>query len=108
MTDDFGIGYDLGSSSLDDVHKRERLASIKSVQPRKWPTFYPMLRREGYDIIRVLAEDGDYGKKSLFPHPFFQRVSMNIAFQVTLGKRFTNAKDPWLREYIENAGKITT
>lgn len=77
------------------------------MQPRKWPVFHPMLRRESYDIIRVFAEDGEFGKKPLFPHPLFQRVSVNIAFQVTLDKRFADAKDPWLREYIENAGKIT-
>jgi hypothetical protein len=32
-----------------------------------------------------------------------QIVVMNLAFRITFDKHFDSAKDPWLREYIDNA-----
>ncbi|EXJ94377.1 hypothetical protein A1O1_02771 [Capronia coronata CBS 617.96] len=101
------IGYDIGSHSLDDNFKRQRMAGIKSVQPRQWPVYYPMLAREGFELVQTLAQDGEFGQKSLFVLELFRKVSMNLAFELTFAKRFARADDPWLQEYVANAKAIT-
>jgi hypothetical protein len=55
-----------------------------------------------------LAEEGLYGRVSVYPLEMMQIVAMNLGFQITFGRRFDDAHDPWLRAYIENAVRITT
>lgn len=66
-----------------------------------------MLAREGFELVQYMAEEGGYGTKSLLVLDLLRKVSMNMAFQLTFAKRFRNANDPWLQEYIFNAQKIT-
>ncbi|KAF2098444.1 cytochrome P450 [Rhizodiscina lignyota] len=101
------VGYDMGSHSLDEHFKAQRTAAIKSVQPRQWTSFYSSLNREGDRLIANLAEQGDYGKRSIFPLKMMQIVAMNLAWRITFDKSFDDANDPWLREYIDNACLIT-
>lgn len=101
------VGYDLGSHSLDEHFKAQRIAAIKSVQPRQWPSFYDGLDREGDRLIANLAEQGDYGHLTIFPLKMLQIVAMNLAWRISFDKSFDDADDPWLREYIDNACIIT-
>ncbi|EXJ90308.1 hypothetical protein A1O1_03407 [Capronia coronata CBS 617.96] len=102
------IGYDLGSHSLDANYKQQRLAGIKALKPIEWPKFFSGLDKEGDRLIINLAEQGNYGKTPINPLKMMQIVAMNLLFQITFGKRFEDANDPWLREYIDNASIITT
>ncbi|EXJ80755.1 hypothetical protein A1O3_07039 [Capronia epimyces CBS 606.96] len=102
------IGYDLGSHSLDENYKQQRLAGLKALKPIEWPKFYPGLEKEGDRLIVNLAELGNYGKTPINPLKMMQIVAMNLGFQTTFGKTFDDANDPWLREYIDNAMIITT
>lgn len=103
----FVVGFDLGTSPLEGSFKRQRTAGIKAAQPRQWPLHHRMLAREGYEVVQALVDDGDYGEKPIFVLELFRKVSMNIAFQLTFGKRFRHQDDPWLLEYTRNAKKIT-
>jgi hypothetical protein len=66
-----------------------------------------MMAREAFEVVQVLAEDGQWGQKPLLVLDLFRKVSMNLAFQLTFGKRFDRADDPWLTRYITNAQAIT-
>lgn len=101
------LGYDLGTHSLDESFKRQRTAGLKSMQPRLWPSYYPMLNREGFELVQALTQDGEFGKKSIFVLDLFRKVSMNLAFQLTFAKRFERSDDPWLQEYVVQAQAIT-
>ncbi|EXJ85327.1 hypothetical protein A1O1_05691 [Capronia coronata CBS 617.96] len=101
------VGYDLGTHSLDDNFKQQRLAGIASVQPRKWPLFYAGFNREADRLIASLAQDGEYGAQPMNPFRYMQLMSMNLSFHITFDKHFDNAQDPWLRDYVDNAVKIS-
>lgn len=81
---------------------------MKAVKPIEWPRFYPGLDREGDKLIINLAEHGDFGRVPLHPLKLLQIVAMNLGFQITFDKKFDDAKDPWFREYVDNATTITT
>ncbi|KIV95930.1 hypothetical protein PV10_03525 [Exophiala mesophila] len=102
------VGFDLGTHSLNEPFKRQRMAALRSALPKKWPSYYSMLSREGFELVQTITHDGEFGDKPLFVLELFRKISLNLAFQLTFGKRFRDANDPWLREYISYAKTITS
>ena len=101
-------GFDLGTHGLNETFKRQRMAALRSALPKKWPSYYSMLSREGFELVQTITHDGEFGDKPLFVLELFRKISLNLAFQLTFGKRFRDANDPWLREYISYAKTITS
>jgi phenylacetate 2-hydroxylase len=102
------IGVQLGAAPWNDVTKRQRGAAIRSVASGMWQSYFPLLDKNSRLAIEDMMRDSNGGMVALDPWLYLSRISLDLGFTITYGRKLEDLGGlPFLRGFINEGLKIS-
>jgi len=104
---DHAFGIDMGNRPMGDSLRRMRTAASKSVGRPAWPVLDKALHVDAINMEHDLLLVGRQGATSIDPFSLIQKITMNLSFNLTYGRRIEDVGKEFYEGYLDQTTTVS-